>query len=233
MWLRAADAPGGVGVVAAGGESRGVRGGVGVSVVIAIRPDSDAHRVLAALVARDRTAAQLADALTPRPALLSSASYPAWAADVRAWEAGREARTARVSRLVGRLVEAGYVEPRGPARIADGVPDPLTPEYVAACRRGAATARHLSRVGEWYTPGGVVAPLPGDVALDIVARLRAGESVRVVCASGHAGEVYAELCALDIVVPPSVRRATAAGVALVGRLAGVRVPVSEWHRWAA
>jgi hypothetical protein len=95
--------------------------------VIRPTPNTDPGRLLLALAAAPSTLEDLADALTPRPTLTGTAGYLAWRAEVAAWGASTGARRARVSRLLGRLREAGYVAPgRTAPRVAADVPDPMT-----------------------------------------------------------------------------------------------------------
>lgn len=180
-------------------------------------PTSPAGQILARLVALgSATVERLADDLDPRPRLTDSRAYLAWLRDLAAWQDGRAHRRASVSRWLGRLQEAGYVERQGPPRIADGVPDPMTGEWLQRVRAAARLDDVLADADD-YCPGGAISPLPGAVALDIVAAIRAGARTMAdaVPANGHAQEVAAELVALDVVVPPSVRRATEAGRQLV------------------
>lgn len=185
--------------------------------MISPHPDSLAGQILARLAALGGADVErLTDDLYPRPRLTDSRAYPAWRVDLARWEAGRGHRRAGVSRQLGRLQEAGLVERQGPPRIADGVLDPMTAAWLRRLRAAARLDALLDGADD-YEPGGDTTPLPGAVALDIVARIRAGAATvaEAVPANGHGREVYEELVALDVVVPPSMRRVTARGVAVV------------------
>ena len=185
--------------------------------VIRVAPTTPAGQVLACLVALgDVTAERIADDLYPRPRLTDSRKYPAWLRELATWLAGRPERVARVSRLLGRLQSARLVERQGPPRIALGVPDPMSAAWLQRVRAAARLDDVLADADDYF-PGGASAPFPGAVALDIVARIRAGARTvgEAVPDDGHAWRVYGELVALDVVIPPSVRRATEAGRAVV------------------
>ena len=161
-------------------------------------PHTDAGRLLTLLSAGASTLDDLADALEPRPRLTGTAGYPAWRAAVAAWEASTGARRARVSRLLGRLREAGYVAPGRPApRVAADVPDPMP---AAWWRRRLRAVAEVDPDAEDYDPaGGETAPC--GTALEIVARIRAGALTvtAAVGSSGCAWETWAALVGAEVV----------------------------------
>ena len=110
------------------------------------------------------------------------------------------------------LREQGLVEPgRGLPRIADDVPDPLTPEWWG---RRLASLAEIDPDAEDYAPGGETAPC--GTAVRIVARLREGATITdAVGRAGGAWEVYAALVQAEVVVPPGLAIATEAGRAVV------------------
>jgi hypothetical protein len=156
----------------------------------------------------------LAARLHPPPRLASTAGYREWRADYIAWEAGLPAAVRATSRLVGRLREAGYIEPaKGGPRVMDDVPDPLTPEWWRERRRALDD---VPEEGDYDPARGDTAPC--DVLAGMVARARAGAATvaEVVGTSGHAWEVYAQACEAEVFMSPRVVRVTAAGINILG-----------------
>ena len=203
---------------------------------MSVRSGTPAHRLLLIASRGPVDLDTLAARLHPPPRLASVAGYREWRAAYVAWERGLPAAVRATSRLVGRLREAGFIEPaKGGPRVMDDVPDPLTPDWWRERRRAlddvpeegeydparggdTAPAGVLVR----RTVGGVVAdptpePCRYDVLVAMVARARAGAATvaEVVGTSGHAWEVYAAACEAEVFVSPRVVRVTEHGRAAV------------------
>jgi hypothetical protein len=187
-------------------------------VAIRIAPGTEAWRLLELVGEADgqRSAEDLAARLRPwvaAPIPPGPGALEARRAARAAWQ--REAR-ARTARLLGRLVEAGLVEPRG-----DRVE--LWPEAAAAwCRAGAASLE----VVELAERGGELVQTrraPGRHAVAIVEALAAGgrRYAELVEATGGGGgawsEAYAGLVEAGVVRPPGFRTLTGAGRRVLGR----------------
>jgi len=182
--------------------------------MIAPKAGTPAHRLLLIASRGPVDLVTLAARLHPPPRLASVAGYREWRFAYVAWERGLPAAVRATSRLVGRLREAGYIEPaKGGPRVMDDVPDPLTPEWWRERRRALDD---VPEEGD-YDParGGDTAPC--DVLAGMVARARAGASTvaEVVGTSGHAWEVYAQACEAEVFVSPRVVRVTGRGLELL------------------
>lgn len=168
--------------------------------MISTRPGTEAHRILAALV---QLGDATADDLVPRLPALSADDVrsPRRLDIIRSRQQVRDAERARIGRVLGRLQEAGLVETRGPAQ--------LSAAWTALCaRRPAVDALRL--MSGWSVLEADAGPY-----LDLCARVEVQPGC-VAALSGQDGARYRQLVRWDVVVPPSVRRATEAGIALVG-----------------
>lgn len=201
------------------------------------KPNNDAGRLLALIVASrgELDLDALAVRMWPAPVLRSTAAYLAWRREYAAWEGtpadpkrgiervvgAREMNRAVVSRLLGRLREAGYVETgRGAPRVAEDVPTPFTAADWR--RRWAALEVCDGEVdGDDYDPAsGETAG--GEAHAAMVARIRDGAAsvVEAVGTSGSAWVVYGQLVRAEVVIPPGRPVASAKGEEVV---AGWRV----------
>ena len=160
--------------------------------------------------------AVLASGPYPEPADRSSLdALRAW---VRRREAWRADQAARCSRMLGKLVERGFVEPRGCVRLRPSFRRSM--EARAEVDPDGALAWALER--EHPAWPGRVPDLRGH--LGMVLAVAGGESapltVRDVLGaspSGHRQRVWADLVAWGVVVHPDHRRLTARGWERVGR----------------
>lgn len=206
------------------------------------KPGTPAFRILALLVATPRmTAGELAAEVFPVRMPRCPYAGPANTAGVTRWReeyaAAERAAVARATRLLGRLQEAGYVEPLGPPRLAEWVepairtaaarlqrdwrnlaesldgPATLTPEeadrraVLAVIRRRASSREAVA----WHAR--------------IVAALRVDNppgSVRALMGprpGGQANRAYRRLDEMGILVTPSQRVATVVGEAHLAKYA--------------
>lgn len=169
--------------------------------MISTRPGTEAHRILAALVQLEEATA---DDLVPRLPALSAAELrsPDRLDLIRSRQHWRDAERARIGRILGRLQEAGLVETRGPARLSGA--------WKAICaRRPPMDALRL--MSGWSVLEADAGPY-----LDLCARVEVQPGC-VASLSGQDGARYRQLVRWDVVVPPSVRRATEAGIVVVAR----------------
>ena len=170
--------------------------------MISTRPGSPGHRVLVALVALgDCTADDLAGRLVVLPPLTpEEARSPRRLDLLRERQRQRSEERARISRVLGRLQEQGLVAARSPARVSG--------EWMAqAAKRGPVGA--LRCMSCWRVREDRAAPY-----LALISRVETQPGC-VGALSGQDGERYRQLVAWDVIVAPSLRRATAAGRALV------------------
>lgn len=174
--------------------------------MISTAPGSLALEVLAALVrAEGATAAELAADLFALPALtLEQTTGPVAErlALLRTREGFRQDHERRVSRLLGRLQEAGLVETRAKAR-------PSASWRFQVSKAGEAAA--LRTMSGWVVLEADAAPY-----LALIARVESQPGC-VGSLGGQDGARYRQLVAWDVLVAPSQRWATAAGVELVAQ----------------
>ena len=191
--------------------------------MISVAPGTLAHDVLRLVAAHpgELDASTIAERLLPGPPWRPpfpathaerAASYAAWlteergplGADGRTRTGGRrEAAAARVSRALGRLQERGLIETRGPPILA--------PWWLAvAQRRGVLPAlRSAADVDD------------GDLTSHVAMVAEVEKGPRTAAAllgtspSGARKRVYADLIAWGVILPPSQRWATEAGLALL------------------
>lgn len=163
---------------------------------------SPAFAVLAALVrAEGATAAELAaDLLDLPPLTWQDTTGPHRLEVIRTREHARRVHEARISRLLGRLQEAGLVETRGKAR-----PSETWRQLVA--RRGEVEGLRCASC--WSVLAGDAGPY-----LELIRRVESQPGC-VGRLSGQDGARYRQLVAWDVLVAPSQREATEAGRALV------------------
>ena len=181
--------------------------------MIAVLPGSPAFAVLSivATYPGELDAEAVAMHLWPPPRLTAPLpSAEAWKARAEAVEAHRRLQATRASRLLGRLTEAGYVERVGRPVLARwfververfGLGEAMCRAHPAWPRSSGNLHGHLQLAREAEK-----GPLS--------ARALLGDNP-----SGSRKRDYAELCAWGVIVPPSHQTATAAGVALVARVA--------------
>jgi len=177
--------------------------------MIAVRPDTDAGRVLALLVdyPGELDTASIAAHLWPPPR--RDRPYRD-AADLTAWARQREehqrARAAKVSRLLEGLRRLGLVEPRRGPQIAAWYVGTemqrgreLALAFAVADRvpRPKVRARHIALVARLASTG---------TAPPSAADLGTSRAVR---------SAYADLVSWGVVVPPSHRWSSAQGIVLV------------------
>ena len=176
--------------------------------MIAVKPGTDAWKILACLVADEDglTVEQLATHVYPplrwTEPFRGAADYKARIAARAAHEAGARAR---VSRLLSRLQERGLVEPRGAPRVA---------EWVQARLHGGADLATLVRRAHPLWPG-KVPPVAAHVKL--MRRAMSGDfptSRALLKGDSSQESICADLAAWGLIVAPSVRRASARGRAL-------------------
>lgn len=170
--------------------------------MISTRPGSPAFAVLAALVRiESATASELAADLFALPALtLEQTTAPDRLRLVREREARRRDHEQQVSRLLGRLQEAGLVETRAKARPSESW------RHQAARHGEVAALRCMSCWTVLEADAGPYLELIGRVEKTpaCVGRLERREVER-----------YRQLVAWDVLVAPSQRWPTEAGIALV------------------
>lgn len=185
-----------------------------------VRPkaNNDAGRLLALIVEGqgELDLDALAARMWPAPVLRSVQGYPAWRREYMAWASTRTLDRSVVSRLLGRLREAGHVETgRGAPMVADDVPRPFTASDWR--RRWAALEVCDGDVeGDDYDPAsGETAG--GEAHAAMVARIRAGAAsvVEAVGTSGSAWVVYGQLVRAEVVIPPGRPVASEKGIATV------------------
>jgi len=191
--------------------------------VISVSLGTLAHDVLRLVAAHpgELDAGTIAERLLPAPPWRPpfpathaerAASYAAWLTeergplsdDGRARRGGRrEAAAARVSRALGRLQERGLIETRGPPIVA--------PWWLAvAQRRGVLPALRSAADVE----GGDLTSHVAMVA-EVEKGPRSAAALLGASPSGARKRVYADLIAWGVVLPPSQRWATEAGLALL------------------
>ena len=183
--------------------------------MIAVRPDNDAGRLLARLVAEpgELTAEALAELLHPEPrhqGAFSAATYKVHVAALRAHRDAADKRRTTVSALLHRLQQAGLVEKLQPVRIAPGF------ERVAA-KRGDADALRLAQPddeGDEPRARDFGAHL---IVLDLVRSAPGSAALRAGLAEGGGWrwKVYGELGDWGVLVTPARRWPSAKGIALV------------------
>lgn len=166
------------------------------------RPGTPAWTVLATLVELgEATAEELAGRLLVLPVLTHSHLQRADRLEVlRDRQRRREEEQRRVSRVLGRLQERGLAEARGRAHLSGSWTR-------LAAKRGAGEA--LRCMSCWSVRGP-----------NIGAYLRLLEEVEkqpgcVSHLTGRQAIHYRQLVSWDVVIPPSMRRPTEAGIALV------------------
>lgn len=191
--------------------------------MISVTPGTLAHDVLALVAAHpgELDASTIAERLLPAPPWRPpfpathaerAASYAAWlteergplSADGRTRVGGRrEAAAARVSRALGRLQERGLVETRGPPVVA--------PWWLAVARRRGVLPALRSAAD---VDGG---DLAGHVAMvaEVEKGPRSAAALLGPSPSGARKRTYADLVAWGVILPPSQRWATEAGLALL------------------
>jgi len=182
--------------------------------VIAVRPGTDAWRVLACLVADEDglTVEQIAAHVYPplrwTEPFRGAADYKARIAARAAHEAGARAR---VSRLLSRLQERGLVETRGAPRVAEWVQERL---------HGGADLASLVRRAHPLWPGKV----PSVAAhVKLMERIMGGDfpTAKALLKGDSSQEsICADLAAWGLIVAPSRRRPTEKGVEYVSNNQG-------------
>ena len=173
------------------------------------RPNTPGFRILAAVVDNhgELDAQAIADSLYPPPKLAGPiTSRAGWAAWATAKAEHRREKAARVSRMLGRLTEAGLIGSRGA---------PIVSRWFAdlAMRRGLTEAMERAHPA-WP------APVPPLVAhREMVEEVGKGPtSARSLLGSQPSGarkKVYRQLVEWGVIVSGSQRVATSAGVAVV------------------
>lgn len=158
--------------------------------------------------------AALASGPYPEPADRSSLdALRAW---VRRREAWRADQAARCSRMLGKLVERGFVEPRGCVRLRPSFArawtdrSALDPDGALAWALEREHPAWPARVPDLRGHLGMVLAVAGGESAPLTVRDVLGEQP-----SGHRKRVWADLVAWGVVVHPDHRRLTAAGWARV------------------
>lgn len=171
--------------------------------MISTRPGTPARAVLEALVQLgDATTDDLVGRLLVLPPLTpEDCRGPGRLELLRARQRRRDEERARIGRLLGRLQEQGLVEGRSPARVSGA--------WRTLCaKRGEVEA--LRCMSGWEVREGEVEPY-----LQLILRVESTPHLRTGEMSGVDNERMRRLIRWDVVVPPSVRRATEEGRALV------------------